>query len=41
MTLAKEWGVRPAEILNWSEIEVSLALSYLVQMAEANKPPES
>ena len=37
MHVAKEWGVQPAKLLEWSDQEFSLAIAYLNHMAEMSR----
>ncbi len=32
--VAHEWGVRPGEVLNWSDVEFTYACVYLKHMTE-------
>ena len=40
MLVAKEWGVRPAEVMQWGVDEFGLALAYLERAAELRNPTE-
>lgn len=39
--VAKEWGVRPSDVMEWSVEEYGLARAYLSRIAELSKPEES
>jgi hypothetical protein len=38
MIVAHEWGVRPLDIMNWTEAELATALAFLKWKNDSAKP---
>jgi len=38
--ISKEWGIRPSEILNWSEDEITYVVAFINYSIEQQQKPD-